>query len=123
MITHDELMRVQRWHPNGTVDYAVVGKLGGVHFWISPLPAAASLPGGSHYGGVEYHRAHPPAGKPHSNIACWLLSGNPCYHDGSSLYAEEVYLPSLLDFGEDAIWRRLEMDYQRMAAEAEELAP
>ena len=69
-------------------------------------------------GGLEIHRREPDGyqrGEGASNDHCWLLDG-PCWHDGSSLYATEQLIPLLENFGEDALWERLESEYRHRFA-------
>ncbi len=50
------------------------------------------------FGGVEIHYAKPPDHlheKIPSHDHCWLLDG-PCWHDGSSTHASEVWIPRWL---------------------------
>lgn len=37
---------------------------------------------------------------------------NPCYYDGSSMYAKDVFR-ILIKYGHDGVWRELEKTYQR----------
>lgn len=73
--------------------YSVVGAVGAVHLRItegSPDKHGRR----THYAGVEFHSRTPPDGSHDapSQDRCWLLEG-PCWHDGSSLWAEEHFLP------------------------------
>lgn len=43
---------------------------------------------------------------------CPYLDGKPCYYDGSSLRAEEV-TKTLIEEGHEAVWNRLEKEYDR----------
>ena len=47
---------------------------------------------------------------------CELLGGKPCYYDGSSLQAEEVF-KILLNGGSEAVWKELEQQYNELFME------
>lgn len=88
------------------VIFAVVGDRAAVHFWVLPNYDNES----ESRGGVEFH-IQPTRDEQPDHAHCWLL-GKPCFHYGSSLYAEEKLIP-LFHFcahkGEyDAVWRELE---------------
>jgi len=91
--------------------WAVVGDLGGVHFWYQ-----VSTFDGEKYGGVEWHWRKPTedyhAENPDHND-CWIIGG-PCWHDGTSLYAEEVYIPLVDHSSDDTIFLFLEGDYAKL---------
>lgn len=91
----------------GVKYWAVVGPLGGVHAWhmVSDI----------HCSGVEYHDKKPSEWHSRSNIPphnCWLI-GCECWHDGTSLYAEEMYTPMFEAQNDEPIYRQLERDYMR----------
>lgn len=99
--------------PFGSVrhSWSVLGPLGGVNFHASV---------NEQYGdtaGLEFH--HTRACQAYTSEAphhkdCWL-TGEPCWHDGTSLYATENLWPmisAMLRGGEhDAIFRVLEGEY------------
>jgi len=102
-------------HKKGTTDgrhwWAVVGDLGGVHFWYSE-----SKHDGQKYGGVEWHwreRTEDYHTETPSHDDCWVIGG-PCWHDGTSLYADEVYIPMVGHVDDDVIYRFLATDYQKL---------
>ena len=82
--------------------YEVVGRDGGVQLHITERGAEA-------YGGLEFHYAQCPSwvDSPPNHAPCWLIGG-PCWHDGTSLYVEEVLLPT---------WKRLRGDTKAMLEE------
>jgi len=97
----------------------VVGVKGGVHFWCEECSAHWQKSYGERYcGGVEVHWRNKPEwasrDKP-DNDNCWLLEG-PCWHDGSSLYADEVAIPKWERCKElddmEAFWLFLEREYR-----------
>jgi hypothetical protein len=95
---------------------AVVGDKGGIHFHFRKYPESLKsimTPFTDRYpydaGGVEVHKRCTGGEQP-NHESCWLL-GEPCYHDGSSLYASEVMLPLYLSQGEEAVFIKLEIDY------------
>lgn len=80
-----------------------------IHVWIQDTKKEGV---DRYYGGIEIHRASPPDYAPSvtpSNDYCWAL-GKPCWHDGSSLWASEYWIP-LWDNGftpHDHMLRRIE---------------
>ena len=68
----------------------------GMHFWAQQSDdASRNITGQRYFGGLEVHCRQPPAyreGDEPDNSECWLLDG-PCWHDGSSLAAEELWIP------------------------------
>ena len=87
-------------------DWAIIGPRGAVHFW--------KFNNISHNcGGVEEHRKEPAdyqAGEPPREENCFIL-GCPCWHDGSSLYADKFF-PILELQGEEAIFIQLQIEYK-----------
>lgn len=67
--------------------WSVVNAAGGIHLHISQH-------GESVYGGLELHSRTPLYGSDRAPTGenCWLIGG-PCWHDGSSLAAEEYWIP------------------------------
>ncbi len=104
--------------------WILVGPLGAVDFhcanlrWLDEMRANLDCMDMPRSAGVEYHhRAKPTwmqarAGYPSQH--CWILGGE-CWHDGTSLWAMEVWLPILERDGEDAIWTQLEQTYAAYA--------
>lgn len=41
---------------------------------------------------------------------CWLIGG-PCWHDGTSLWASEYWMPNFQRLGTEWLWPRLEQQY------------
>jgi len=98
---------------NGRIAWGVVGPKGGVHFWVTEQP----IDKWGYAGGVEQHWREPEPGswhdgRPCSHELCWLLDA-PCWHDGSSLYASEFFIPLWQQGGEEAVWRQLEREYRK----------
>ncbi len=95
--------------------WSVVGPAGGIHFWAEK--SSCTEFGREYYGGVEIHYRKPPeymdAESP-THDECWLL-GQACWHDGSSLYAQEVWIPFWLAFKGDneMIFRKLKREYEQ----------
>lgn len=91
----------------GRKEWAVIGKLGALSFWVSAYGAVA-------YGGIEKH--YYPESKPKSALGYAKhekcnFTGGACWHDGSSLWAREYWIPQVLPLGDVAIWERLEANY------------
>jgi len=70
--------------------WSVADERGGMHFWVIDKPVDP-------IGGIEIHYHTPPEYMQDSKPCeenCWLLNG-PCWHDGSSLWAHEYWIPKL----------------------------
>ncbi len=83
--------------------WSAVGAKGAVHLHIT----APVKEGDPTHGGIELHYRQPPRGMediPPSHDDCGLLH-QPCWHDGSSLQAEEYWIP---------LWRQLGNDHAAM---------
>ena len=118
--------RVQKLNPFKW-NFCVVGPLGALQFWVfaPKFREEQKLEGdGIDWdglsGGIEIHSPKPlyqghGDGKPDQE-RCWLLKA-PCWHDGSSLQASEVWIPKLRWCNEDGdyerLWRSLEWEYTR----------
>ena len=77
---------------NWTYSFELIGARGGVHFHVS---GPHNYDGGEHWSaGIEVHHRVPINSEdtPPSHDKCWLLKA-PCWHDGSSLWAQEEFLP------------------------------
>lgn len=94
--------------------WEILGPKGGVHFtasFYSGTPQASC--------GLEFHHtraAQYRCDEAPDHIKCFL-TGEPCWHDGTSLYAEERIWPEvqpLLKVGDhEAVFRILEREYDR----------
>ena len=65
--------------------------------------------------GVETHYASAPDymdGEAPSHENCWILGG-PCWHDGTSLWASEHWLPHFRTSGTDWVWAELERRHKQ----------
>ena len=88
--------------------WELVGPDGGIHFHAS----------GPHKGswscGLEIHKLKGDGKSAPNNVHCWLMKA-PCWHDGTSLYAEETLWPMVeayLRSGDhDLIFKLLESEY------------
>lgn len=95
---------------NAKHQWSFVGPFGGVHFHVSE---------NRQYGdsaGLEFHHnraCHYRADEAPDHPTCWL-TGEPCWHDGTSLHATETLWPiisAMLKSGDhDAIFRVLERE-------------
>lgn len=72
------------WEHHWYVDFAK----GTVDFWICERQDKEMPNGKSFFGGCEIHSRHPLEDQPPDHSNCHALQGQPCWHDGSSLYAE-----------------------------------
>ena len=103
------LRRIERTPKNGTQrhSFAVVGTKGAVEFWFHTDSMECSgfevhsRSGEGHWTNMPDHPSH---------LKCELLDG-PCWHNGTSLWASEFWVPLYEAGGPDAVWRRLEREY------------
>lgn len=105
--------------------WSCIGAVGAIHLRIRAY-ALDKEKGLQWSSGIEFHSRTAPPSSPHdapSQDHCWLLEG-PCWHDGSSMYAEERYLPKFLSFPHehDAMFDALKSEYHRQFMVAEETA-
>jgi hypothetical protein len=114
-----ESMRRIRTEDSYETRWMVVGPLGAVDFHCTNMETLRRIRDSTgmrdlwRSGGVEYHhRAAPDYMKEQSHEHCWILGG-PCWHDGTSLWASEHWIPLLEREGEEAIWRELHATYAR----------
>lgn len=71
--------------------YELIARDGGLHLHVSTY----AIDGKTEYSaGLEMHSRTPPAGAniPPSFDECWLLKA-PCWHEGTSVYAMDHFLP------------------------------
>lgn len=91
--------------------WAVVGPEGAIEFWMMPEMRGLKL------GGVETHRRTPFEYSLHKEIPdhdhCAVLDG-PCWHDGTSLWASEHWIPMYEACGEEWVWLELEKTYREV---------
>lgn len=81
--------------------YLVIGRHGAIHFHVTEYGeetrrASPTMP--EFTAGLEVHYRQPPdymSEQPPSHDECWAIKC-PCWHDGTSLYAEETLLPMWL---------------------------
>ena len=98
---------------NRRIVFAVIGDGVAIHFRVEPNWQKPN----ESWGEIEWHNT-PAKGEKADNQSCWLLSG-PCCHDGTSLYASEVYIPlfhQICEHGDgsyEEIWLRLEHDLKK----------
>ena len=107
------------------IEWCVTGDYGSLSFWFTEYPKNYEFAHGEiGYGGVENHyneKSRPvwqctdtPS---HDNCHC---NNGKCWHDGTSLWASEFWIPCILPAGDDAIWQRLEQYYhERMIRESD----
>mgnify|MGYP001580033279 FL=1 len=92
-----------------------IGGQGAVHLHISGPHHYDNL---DHWSaGIEFHSRFPRNGQEHdapSHDMCEVLKA-PCWHDGSSLYASEHYLPIWVasPHGHEALFQNLANEYRK----------
>jgi hypothetical protein len=91
-----ELTRKYFLNPSGKQDWAVTGDKGSISFWVSKDLL--------YLGGIEYHARQGQRKVPYSD--CEFNVGN-CWHDGSSSWAMQHWIPNILPQGNEAIWNEL----------------
>lgn len=98
---------------NGREEWCVTGSLGSLSFWVSRN-------NGIVYGGVESHYKNKPdyLGDGSFHEHCPFNDG-PCWHDGTSLWASEYWIPNILPGGSDAIFSKLEFEYPKRLGDDE----
>lgn len=86
--------------------YELIGLHGGVHLHITEYTKDYQNITGPYGGGIEFHYRTPYRGRnePPSHDECWLLKA-PCWHDGSSLWASEYWIP---------LWENARGDHSRV---------
>lgn len=105
----EKLTRLERGGAPGDLrhSFAVIGPKGAVEFWFHTDDMECS--------GFEKHSrtgaGHWDSDTTPSHPSCGLLDGQPCWHDGTSLWASEYWVPGYEAAGEDWVWNRLERAY------------
>ena len=99
------------------IGWAVVGKHGAIEFWMFSDDHLKGLGLSTRsLGGVETHQRTPfeysqSQGTP-DHEECPVLDG-PCWHDGTSLWASEHWIPKYRILGEEWVWAELERTYRK----------
>lgn len=93
-------------------DWFVIGRKGAIHLHIND-----SGPEYGYSAGLECHYRSPPdymENDAPSHDECWVLKC-PCWHDGTSLYAQEFFLPiwQISPNDHEAMFRLLEREYEK----------
>lgn len=92
------------------------GAHGACELWIRVLcdKVREMDPLATHSGGFEVHSVKPNDHRAPDHGECTALSGRPCWHDGSSTYATESWIP-MFERGatDEEILRRLAGEYRR----------
>ena len=89
-------LRFGNWEHN----YELMGQHGGVRLHITKYGEMYKDTCGPYGGGIEFHYRTPGKGdsKPPDHDQCWLIKC-PCWHDGSSLWASEYWIPMFANGG------------------------
>jgi hypothetical protein len=102
--------------PDGRKEWSVTGELGSISFWVDEMTSeVAKRCGEKFFGGVETHynkKSKPDYLDIDAHHASCLHNGGECWHDGTSLWASEYWIPHILPLGQDAIWQRLTQAYR-----------
>lgn len=109
-MTQHKFIRKYFQYPSGRREWCVTADFGSLSFWVSGDDKESY----GLYGGVESH--YNEKSKPDYlsegafNERCECNAGK-CWHDGTSLWASEYWIPSVLPEGQEFIWRMLEHHY------------
>lgn len=102
--------------PDGRKEWSVTGESGSVSFWVCETVSELSIKWGERFfGGVETHynkKSKPDYLDKNSHHESCLHNAGECWHDGTSLWASEYWIPHILPLGQDAIWQRLVQAYR-----------
>lgn len=98
--------------PDGRTDWCVTCSHGSISFWYAECSEESKMIfGDKGYGGVETHyneKSKPDyLGVGSFHEQCMQNNGK-CWHDGTSLWASEYWIPYVMPNGDEAIWRKLE---------------
>ena len=109
----------EMWFGSEKHMWTCVGGRGGIHLSITVYKDKELEPSA----GLEFHRKvspdHPDDAPTHD--VCWLLK-TPCWHDGTSLYASEHFIPmwKAMPHNHEGIFLQLAGEYRRHFAELDE---
>jgi hypothetical protein len=92
----------------------LLGRDGAIDFHVLKLRAYKDEPE-TYNAGLEVHRRTPQAGPPTADD-CLILKA-PCWHDGTTVYAEEKLLPLFDPSNHDRIWQALTIEADRIFGE------
>lgn len=115
-------LRHYLWAGSWYWSYVCEGRLGAVQFHVSESTHEAF--GSKHHGGFEVHRAIPNEHDgPPDHARCDALSDRACWHDGSSTYASEFWVPHWeIDRNDHIkIFRLLSVEYRKRFETEEDL--
>lgn len=98
------------WHHS----YELIGRWGGLALNITDFgDENIKILGQRYSAGLECHYRQPPnymSDAPPSHDKCSVLGGCPCWHDGTSLYAQEHFVPLFDGVSHDRMFRHLAAD-------------
>jgi hypothetical protein len=106
------------------LNFAVVGSLGAMHFWVDTPRNDLDDRCQESDCGIEIHSRKPLYGRQNAadNDRCWIVGG-PCWHDGSTLVAREFWVPLFRTCNSsgnfDALFMCLESDYRDRLSDKE----
>jgi len=102
-------------YPEGRREWCVTGEFGRLSFWFTPYPEGYEFAHGEcGYGGVETHyneKSKPDYLDENSSHNDCMCNAGKCWHDGTSLWAFEYWIPYVLPMGDKYIWQTLEYNY------------
>jgi len=108
MESFDEKYEYAKPHTSARHTWSVVGARMGIHLHIEDYGEEHEQKYGRRYSsGLECHYRTAPdymRDQAPSQKECWLIGG-PCWHDGTSFYAEEHWVP---------MWQDAPHDHERM---------
>lgn len=95
------------WIDQWDHSWEITGWRGGIHVHIRPYKSSGGLI--EHSAGLEVHYAFPPESmkdRAPDHQRCWLIE-RPCWHDGTSLFAQEQLVPLFLADAHDSIFSEM----------------
>lgn len=93
-------------------DYQIIGRHGGMNFHVDDFGESNKHFPQRYSAGLEIHYREPPAymdDQPPSHDMCWLLRC-PCWHDGTTAYAEEALLPLFDGVNHERLFAKLALE-------------
>lgn len=110
--------------PEGRKEWIITGEYGSLSFWVrEQSPFIREKFGDQYFGGVETHyneKSKPDYLDDNSLHDICHANNDKCWHDGTSLWASEHWIPYILPHGNERIWLELELNYKDMLEPREE---
>lgn len=113
-----EMRLTLRWGSQWERRYVAEGRHGACEFWVRELPSGRpgiGVSDESYSCGFEVHSPTPTRDGPPDHQECWALTGRCCWHDGTSSWARDSWLPMWLENpnNHEIVFNRLALEYRR----------